>query len=128
MCSRCETNFNLPPWTMNYYFGFPLNCTWYNNNAKKRNWEAIEVHIRHMGRNCKWTVAWWLKKNNPIKNIQASKALQALDQTITLSYTVCTHQNQSQNKQIIFLPLNNQYDLQKVWLVTQNIQKGKKLP
>ena len=99
MCSRCETNFNLPPWTMNYYFGFPLNCTWYNNNAKKRNWEAIEVHIRHMGRNCKWTVAWWLKKNNPIKNIQASNALQALDQTIIH----CLHTSKSVSEQANYI-------------------------
>ena len=45
MCSRCEMNFNLPPWTMNYYFGFPLNCTWYNNNAKKKGTEKPLKYI-----------------------------------------------------------------------------------
>ena len=66
---------------------------------KKRNWEAIEVHIRHMGRNSKRTVAWWLKKNNPIKNIQASKALQALDQTIIH----CLHTSKSVSEQANYI-------------------------
>lgn len=66
---------------------------------KKRNWEAIEVHIRHMGRNSKRTVAWWLKKNNPIKNIQASKALQALDQTIIH----CPHTPKSVSEQANYI-------------------------
>ena len=66
---------------------------------KKRNWEAIEVHIRHMGRNSKRTVAWWLKKNNPIKNIQASKVLQALDQTIIH----CPHTPKSVSEQANYI-------------------------